>query len=78
MIFVKSVLGGVVTVVLAWIVVVTVFMLRAGAARKQQGISGLSATAGGWNYLLQTPFVLLLLTVAFGLGLYVTSRWSLQ
>ena len=39
------------------------------------GLVGASATAGGWQYLLQLPPVVVLLSVAFGLGSYVVVSW---
>ena len=76
MIFAKSLLGGVIAVVAMWAIVLTVFMQRIGAETREQGTTGLVAVAGGWNYLLQKPSVVLLLTAAFGIGLYVTARIS--
>lgn len=76
MIFVKSVLGGVVAVVLTWVIIIFWFMWRLEAVRRQQGETGLGAVAGGWNYLLHLPSVVILLTAAFGVGLYITARWQ--
>ena len=76
MIFAKSLLGGVIAVVAMWAIVLMVFMQRIRAETREQGTAGLVAVAGGWNYLLQKPSVVLLLTAAFGIGLYVTARIS--
>jgi hypothetical protein len=75
MIFVKSVGIGIATVVLMWFAIVSAFLVQTYNLSKERGASGIQATAGGWNYLLQKPAVLVLLTVAFGVGLYVASRW---
>jgi hypothetical protein len=76
MIFAKSLLGGVIAVVVMWAVILTVYMQRIRAEMAEQGATGLFAVGGGWNYLLQKPPVALLLTAAFGIGLYVTARIS--
>ena len=34
------------------------------------------AVAGGWTYLLNTPWVVLLLTLGFGLGFYLVTLIS--
>jgi hypothetical protein len=39
---------------------------------------GLGAIAGGWNLMLQSPLVLAILTVAFGLGFYLVVRLTSQ
>ncbi len=72
MIFLKSVLGGVAGVVAMWIVIVCAFMWRMGTLRT----TGLTAVAGGWSYLLHTRWVVILLTAAFGVGLYLTAHWT--
>jgi len=74
MIFVKSLTGGVVAAIIAWIIIVVVYMLRLAEASKQRGDSGLGAVAGGWNYLLHMPLVIVLLAAAFGIGVYLTAR----
>jgi hypothetical protein len=74
--FVKSILGGVMGVVLMWIIIVFswyVWRVR----RVDPTPAGLGAVAGGWDMLLHTPFVLLLLTLAFGIGLWVVARRNL-
>ena len=75
MIFLKSVFGGIIAVVGTWIIIVCAFAWRSNSATRQQ--DGLTAVAGGWNYLLRMPLVGMLLTVAFGIGLFVTVRWIL-
>lgn len=76
MIFVKSVLGGVAAVVLMWIGILLVDDWRWRSIAKRQGHTGLGAMAGGWTYLLHLPSVIVLLTLAFGAGLYLTARGS--
>ena len=69
MIFLKVLFGGVIATAIAWSFVVAI-NLRSMRVPHQ----GLVAVAGGWSYLLQQPRVLLVLTVAFGMGMFVTSR----
>ena len=73
MVFLKLLLGGVLATTGMWVAIVAIDYWRTISA-KAQGATGLVAVAGGWNYLLQLPRVLLALTVAFGAGLYITSR----
>jgi hypothetical protein len=75
MIVLKSVLGGIAATVIMWLAVIGTAMWRLEAARRQQGITGLGAVAGGWSYLLRLPLVIVLLTASFGVGLYITARW---
>jgi TRAP-type C4-dicarboxylate transport system permease large subunit len=72
MVFLKGLSGGLVAVCVTWVVIVFINNWRENMLAKQQGITGLRAVAGGWNYLLQLPLVVILLTVAFGMGLYLT------
>jgi len=71
MLFLKSLAGGVLAVVAMWIVIVSVYMYR--RAQASRGETGLVAHAGGWDSLLHVRFVLLLLTLAFGFGLYAVN-----
>jgi hypothetical protein len=73
-IFIKSVLGGILASSLVWFAVVSVYMWKAYAATRAQGTTGLIASANGWDYLLHSPWVVILLTLAFGIGLYVTAK----
>lgn len=72
MIFLKSLLGGVVAVALAWLVIVGVYMAH---SNRNRGSTGLTAVANGWEHLLHLPLVVILLMVAFGVGLWTVSRW---
>jgi len=74
MIFLKSILGGVIAATAMWAIVILVTNWRWQAMARQRGITGLGAHAGGWNYLLQLPLVVVLLSAAFGIGLFVTAR----
>ncbi len=76
MIFAKSLLGGVVAVIVMWAIILTAYVQRIRAEMREHGATGLFAVAGGWSYLLQKPSVALLLTAAFGIGLYITARIS--
>jgi TRAP-type C4-dicarboxylate transport system permease large subunit len=73
-IFLKGILGGVIATSLMWVIVVLIDNWRLQATARQRGITGLGAVANGWNYLLQLPLVVVLLSVAFGVGLFVTAR----
>jgi len=72
--FLKAVLGGLVAVVLMWVIVLVFDMWRFHLINRQRGIGGLGAMAGGWDFLLHLPIVAALLGIAFGLGVYVTTR----
>ena len=72
--FLKAVGGGILAVICSWVAVLVVHQLRMEAYNKRSGITGLGATAGGWNYLLQLPTVSLILTIAFGIGLHLTVK----
>src|SRR5258706_13748374 len=74
LLFLKSVAGGITGLTVIWIIVLSIFLWRSAMSRVSP--SGLSSTAGGWDELLHTPWVLLLLIAGFGVGLWVTARWS--
>jgi len=75
MILVKSITGGVLSAVLAWGILIIVYAKRVSQVGTQRGDNGLIAVAGGWDYLLQRPPVVVMLAAAFGLGVYLTARW---
>jgi hypothetical protein len=75
MIFLRSLLGGVAGVVLAWIAILAVHMACLTQINGNRGSTRLAAVAGGWGYLLHLPSVLILLTAAFGAGLWAAARW---
>jgi hypothetical protein len=72
--FLKALIIGNIFVVVMWIAIVIVFWRRSIASARQAGASGLIATAGGWTELLHRPFVIVLLMLAFGTGIYLTTR----
>jgi hypothetical protein len=72
LVFLKGILGGLISVTITWVTIICVFQLRISILKKQQGITGLVGVAGGWEMLLHTWWIVLLLTLAFGLGLYWT------
>lgn len=74
MVVAKAVFGGIVAVFVTRTVVGFVFTWRVRAATECQGLSGLGAAAGGWTNLLHQPSVIVLLTIAFGIGLWVIAR----
>jgi hypothetical protein len=71
MLFLKSLAAGMLSVVLMWIIIVAFSMYRWAQASKSE--TGLVAHAGGWDSLLHMRIVLVLLTLAFGLGLYAVN-----
>jgi hypothetical protein len=71
MLFLKSIAAGVLGSVVMWIVIVSVYVYR--WAQASRGETGLVAHAGGWDSLLHMRFILLLLTLAFGFGLYAVN-----
>jgi hypothetical protein len=73
-ILVKGIAGGVFVTILMWCFILSFHSWRLNVAAKQRGLTGLAAVAGGWTYLLHLPLVLILLTAAFGGGLYLTTR----
>lgn len=72
--FAKALIGGLIAVVIAWIAIVWFNVWRWSVERKKLGFNGLGAVAGGWTYLLHSPFVSVGVAVAFGLGFYLTVR----
>ena len=73
MIFLKSVAGGLVAVIVTWLVIIYVFHWRINLISRQQGIKGFGAVAGSWEMLLHTWWIAALLALAFGIGLYWTA-----
>jgi hypothetical protein len=77
LIFLKNVLGGILAVVVAWTLIVWAYLWRLNVITKREGSTGLMAVAGGWTYLLHhRPLVMILLTAAFGAGLYLATHWA--
>lgn len=74
LVFPKALAGGVVATIFTWIVIICYSAWRETARHKASGIAELGAVSGGWNALLHSPLVLLSLSIAFALGLYLGSR----
>ena len=75
LIFPKGLLGGLIAAILMWMVVVSYYNWHATRSVRKLGYEGPVATAGGWQYLVQVPWVVVLLSVAFGLGFYAVVSW---
>jgi hypothetical protein len=71
--FLQCLVGGILAVIVTWFIIVAVSLWRINEAARARGINGLGAIAGGSTQLLHTPLVLILLTLAFGMGLYIVS-----
>lgn len=78
LLFLKAIAGGIICLFMMWIGILLADSWRIKSALAKQGTQGLGATAGGWTFLLQLPLVVLLLTIAFGIGFYAAVRWSLR
>jgi len=74
MTFLKGVLGGLTTVIVAWVFIVCVASWRVHVADVRKGATGLGAQANGWEYLLST-LVAILRAIAYGLGLFTAVRF---
>ena len=75
LIFPKGLLGGVAAATFMWMMVVVYQNWYATRSIRKMGYEGPVAAAGGWLYLLQLPWVVVLLSVAFGLGFYAVVSW---
>ena len=75
LIFPRGLLGGLVAATLMWTVVIFYNNWHVTRNARKMGLVGASATAGGWQYLVQLPPVVVLLSVAFRLGFYVVVSW---
>jgi hypothetical protein len=74
LIFPKGLLGGLGAAIVMWIIVLCYSVWRLSVVNRKLGIEGLGAVAGGWTYLVHSPIVVALITIAFGLGFYLTTR----
>ncbi len=74
----KAIGGGVFCVLGMWIAIVMTYTWKLSSANAKQGLTGVGAVAGGWAYLLQSPGVVALVTIAFGAGFYLAVRLSLR
>jgi hypothetical protein len=69
MILLKSLMGGVVGVVVIWIVITVAY---ARHVSRQYGNAG--AVAVRWDYLFHMPLGVAALTLAFGIGVYLVAK----
>jgi hypothetical protein len=74
LIFPRGLLGGLGAAIVMWIIVLCFSAWRLSVTKRRLGIEGLGAVAGGSTYLVHSPSVVVLITVAFGLGFYLTTR----
>jgi|HubBroStandDraft_6_1064221.scaffolds.fasta_scaffold1378574_2 hypothetical protein len=74
LIFPKGLLGGLGAAIVMWTIVLCYSAWRLSVVKRKLGIEGLGAVAGGWTYLVHSPIVVVLITIAFGLGFYLTTR----
>ena len=74
LIFPRGLLGGLGAAIVMWIIVLCFSAWRLSVTKRRLGIEGLGAVAGGATYLVHSPSVVVLITVAFGLGFYLTTR----
>jgi len=68
------VLGGIAAIAVTWIVLLSIKMWQVYRVSRRQQLIGFGAMAGGWNFLLRTPFVVVILIVAFVVGFYLGVR----
>ena len=68
----KAISGGIFCLLVAWVVVLVFHLWRLNSSFGKTG--ELRAVSGGWLFLLQSPLVLVILTVAFGVGFYAVVR----
>jgi len=74
LILAKAIFGGLVAVVVTWVIIGVTYEWRTKFIARQHGITGLVAVTSPASSLLHTPLVIVLLTVAFGIGLYLAVR----
>jgi hypothetical protein len=75
LIFPKGLLGGLIAATFMWAVVIFYHTWHATRSVRKLGYEGPVAIAGGWQYLVQVPWVVVLLSIAFGLGFYSVVSW---
>ena len=73
-VFVKAMLFANASVVVLWTLTVLLSFWRTQYELQPRGMHSLGAVAGGWTYLLQKPTIVVLLSVSFGVGLYLGTR----
>lgn len=74
----RAIGSGVLCLLLAWVGVVAAQFWRIKGLNAKHGVAGLGAVAGGWTFLLRSPLVVLVLSIAFGIGFYLAARWASQ
>ena len=72
LIFPEGLLGGLIATTLMWTMVIFYHSWHEARSVRRLGYEGPVAIAGGWQYLVQAPWVVALLSVAFGLGFYAS------
>jgi 23S rRNA C2498 (ribose-2'-O)-methylase RlmM len=70
----KAVAGGLVSLLFAWIVIVSADLWKAKIIAAKHGATGLGAVSGGWTLLMRSPVIVLVLSAAFGLGFFFIAR----
>jgi hypothetical protein len=75
LIFPKGLLGGLIFATVMWTAVIIYQTWNETSYIRKLGHEGPVAIAGGWQYLAQLPWVVALLSIAFGLGFYVVVWW---
>jgi hypothetical protein len=75
LIFPKGVLGGIIFATIMWTVIIVCNTWQTTNRARRLGYEGPVAIAGGGQYLAQVPWVVVLLSVAFGLGFYLVVSW---
>ena len=75
-IFPKGLFGGLIFATAMWISVILCHAWSAIRDARKLGYAGPLAIAGGWQYLIQAPWVVVLLSVAFGIGFYFAVAWA--
>jgi hypothetical protein len=72
----RAIGGGVLCLFATWVGILVVHLWRVNNYSSRSGVTGLGASAGGWSFLLHSPLVVTLLSIAFGVGFYVVVQWS--
>jgi hypothetical protein len=75
LIFPKGLLGGLIAATVMWTVVILSYNWLVARSISKRGFGAPVAIAEGWQYLVQVPWVVVLLSVAFGLGFYAVVSW---
>lgn len=73
LLFPKAILGGVFATILVWIAILAYQQHQNTVMNEKMGITGLGAVAGGWSSLLNSPYVVVILSIGFGIGFYIVT-----